>query len=165
MQFGKGGPMPGIPITPKPIDVSQTPGTSKGLNKPDSAQPGKFDSVLKTTAQNNSISQPTHITPNQNVSPINASTKVQEVKKTSGAERVQKSKKSSPVENLFSSLVNSQDQLNGLVNMSMSGQTFSSQQMITMQAGVYKSTMMLDVAGKGVEQITSGLKTLFQTQV
>lgn len=71
----------------------------------------------------------------------------------------------SPLQNVIGSISKTENRLNEIVSLGLSGQQFSAQQLLTMQAGVYKATLAIDVVSKGVEQTTSGFKTVLQSQV
>ena len=49
--------------------------------------------------------------------------------------------------------------------MATSGKTFSNQQLLAVQASVYKFSQELEMTSKVVEKATSGVKQTMQTQV
>lgn len=58
-----------------------------------------------------------------------------------------------------------QQKLDKVLELAESGKTFSTTELIALQAHVYSASQELDLAGKVVEKATSGLKTLLQTQL
>lgn len=62
-------------------------------------------------------------------------------------------------------LVKGQDKMTGIMNTAMSGKQFSPTELLGMQAGIYRYSQELDLTGKVVQQLTSGIKQTLNTQV
>jgi hypothetical protein len=58
-----------------------------------------------------------------------------------------------------------QNKLEDIINLSLSGRNFSSQELLAMQAGVYRFTQELELISKVVEKATSTIKQTMNTQV
>lgn len=138
--------MPVMPIGNFIPALAQAMEPSEKISGLSPIEKGKFDTLLKSVMEgtSDSMSLP---------------------KIDSAQTRVQSPGSNSMVQNFVGSIANSENRLNELVALGLSGQKFSQQQLLTMQAGVYRATLAIDVVSKGVEQTTSGLKTLLQSQV
>ncbi|MHB8872736.1 MAG: ATP-dependent helicase HrpB [Myxococcaceae bacterium] len=58
-----------------------------------------------------------------------------------------------------------QQRLDKVLELAQSGKTFTPAELIALQANVYRASQELDLAGKVVEKVTSGVKQILQTQV
>lgn len=58
-----------------------------------------------------------------------------------------------------------QRSLDQVLASARAGKTFSPAELLAMQAQVYRASQELDLAGKVVEKVTSGVKQILQTQV
>jgi len=58
-----------------------------------------------------------------------------------------------------------QQQLDHVLQLAESGKTFSSAELLSIQARIYSASQQIDLAGKVVEKATSGIKQVLQTQV
>jgi hypothetical protein len=58
-----------------------------------------------------------------------------------------------------------QNKLEDIINLSLSGRNFSSQELLAMQAGVYRFTQELELTSKVVEKATATIKQTMNTQV
>jgi hypothetical protein len=123
---------------------------------------------------------------------VNDPTKVQEIQKmqdmqkTSGADvlrnaqnqpvqGVDKSIGVKPVEGatktetgfkaVLQQVVNGQNKLDDIIKMATSGKTYGNQELLAIQASVYKFSQELELTSKVVEKATSGVKQTMQTQV
>jgi hypothetical protein len=81
-------------------------------------------------------------------------TQKQEVSKGTGA-----------VSGLFANIERGQATMDKLINGAMGGKNFSNQELLQLQAGMYKYSQELDLTSKVVEKATSGLKDTLKTQV
>lgn len=75
------------------------------------------------------------------------------------------SKGQSTIMSMLASMEKGQAHMDKLINTSMSGVQFSNQELLQMQAGMYRYTQELELTGKVVEKATSGLKDTLKTQV
>ena len=52
-----------------------------------------------------------------------------------------------------------------ILALAASGRTFSPAELLALQAGVAEASQTVDLAGKVLDRVTSGLKQVLQTQV
>ncbi len=82
------------------------------------------------------------------------------------AQKTEVSKSSSMISSVFANLEKGDSHINKLINGGISGgKAMSNQELLSMQAGMYKYTQELDLVSKVVEKATSGLKDTLKTQV
>lgn len=81
------------------------------------------------------------------------------------AQKQEVSKATSMMSGMMSSLEKGQANIDKLINGGLSGKPMSNQELLQMQAGMYKYTQELDLCSKVVEKATSGLKDTLKTQV
>jgi hypothetical protein len=62
-------------------------------------------------------------------------------------------------------VVNGQNKLDEIIKMATSGKTYGNQELLAIQASVYKFSQELEMTSKVVEKATSGVKQTMQTQV
>ncbi len=58
-----------------------------------------------------------------------------------------------------------QNKLEEIINLSLSGRNFSTPELLAMQAGVYRFTQELELTSKVVEKATATIKQTMNTQV
>jgi hypothetical protein len=75
------------------------------------------------------------------------------------------SKAKDAVSGLFANIERGQATMDKLVNGALGGKNFSNQELLQLQAGMYKYSQELDLTSKVVEKATSGLKDTLKTQV
>ncbi|MEW5853937.1 MAG: ATP-dependent helicase HrpB [Myxococcota bacterium] len=80
-------------------------------------------------------------------------------------EAVKDPKKADGVRRLMSGVMDGQNALDKIIAKASSGKQFSNQELLAMQAGVYKFSQELELTSKVVEKATSGVKQTMQTQV
>ncbi len=66
---------------------------------------------------------------------------------------------------MLDQLVGGQDKMTAIMKLALSGKQFSSQELLAMQAGVYRFSQELDLTGKVIDKATSGIKQTMNTQV
>jgi len=66
---------------------------------------------------------------------------------------------------MLSGIVDGQSKLDEIIKMATSGKHFGQQELLAIQAGVYKYSQELELTSKVVEKATSGVKQTMQTQV
>jgi hypothetical protein len=69
------------------------------------------------------------------------------------------------ISGLFANIERGQATMDKLVNGALGGKNFSNQELLQLQAGMYKYSQELDLTSKVVEKATSGLKDTLKTQV
>jgi len=62
-------------------------------------------------------------------------------------------------------VVEGQNKLDQIIKMATSGKTYGNQELLAIQASVYKFSQELELTSKVVEKATSGVKQTMQTQV
>ena len=81
--------------------------------------------------------------------------------KVGATARSQRSQMASMIEGL----VNGQDKMTQIMDLAMSNKKMSPQELLAMQAGVYRFSQELELTSKVVEKATSGIKQTMNTQV
>jgi hypothetical protein len=66
---------------------------------------------------------------------------------------------------ILNQVVEGQNKLDDIIKMATSGKTYGNQELLAIQAAVYKFSQELDLTSKVVEKATSGVKQTMQTQV
>jgi hypothetical protein len=79
--------------------------------------------------------------------------------------KVEASTESSGIKKLLGQVVEGQNKLDDIIKMATSGKTYGHQDLLAIQASVYKFSQELELTSKGVEKATSGVKQTMQTQV
>jgi hypothetical protein len=133
---------------------------------------GQFNDVMAQGVQ-----QPNQVNQTQQVQEVN---KVQETTKAADVLRVAANDPSKlgvkPVEaagksqeaglkQLLGQVVEGQNKLDKIIEMSLSGKSYGNQELLAIQAAVYKFSQELELTSKVVEKATSGVKQTMQTQV
>lgn len=121
----------------------------------------------------------------QQVNPALDATKVQEATKASDVLRTAQSQqvggvdksidvkrvepkaetKESGLKAILNQVVDGQNKLDQVIKMATSGKTYGNQELLAIQAAVYKFSQELELTSKVVEKATSGVKQTMQTQV
>jgi hypothetical protein len=73
--------------------------------------------------------------------------------------------KESKVVTMMQGLIGGQDKMTKIMKMALSGRQMNPQELLAMQAGVYRFSQELDLTSKVVEKATSGIKQTMNTQV
>jgi len=82
-----------------------------------------------------------------------------------GVKPVDGAKKKSAIAKVLEQVVEGQDKLDDIIKMAMNGKQYGQQELLAIQASVYKFSQELDLTSKVVEKATSGVKQTMQTQV
>jgi hypothetical protein len=89
-----------------------------------------------------------------------------DVKRVEGTTKpVEATKSESGLKALLGQVVQGQDKLDQIIKMATSGKTYGNQELLAIQASVYKFSQELELTSKVVEKATSGVKQTMQTQV
>lgn len=140
-------------------------------NKAGKAPGGEgFQNAMQNTQAVQPTSQVTHINSTQHINSAQQASNVlmqAKVNQASPTTRVGEAAKTerSKMANMLESLVGGQDKMTKIMNMALSGKQFNSQELLAMQAGVYRFSQELDLTGKVIEKATSGVKQTMNTQV
>ncbi len=171
------GPLAGISAAQ--IAQQKLPEAAQQANK---AGPSKFDSNLKSQGAD-PTQKSGHVQQAQQVQKIDHAKQIDQVQKTAKtdlakldknvtgkgmepvAQKQEVSKATSMMSGMMSSLEKGQANIDKLINGGLSGKPMSNQELLQMQAGMYKYTQELDLCSKVVEKATSGLKDTLKTQV
>ena len=94
----------------------------------------------------------------QQVQGVNPDTGVKPVEKKSEATEA-------GLKGLLQQVVDGQGKLDQIIKMATSGKTYGNQELLAVQAAVYKFSQELELTSKVVEKATSGVKQTMQTQV
>lgn len=78
---------------------------------------------------------------------------------------VEKSEAGKGFQKLLGSLVEDQNKLDEIIKAATSGKKYDQQELLAIQASVYKFSQELELTSKVVEKATSGVKQTMQTQV
>jgi len=73
--------------------------------------------------------------------------------------------KSNKIKELLSTIIDGQNKLDGIIKLSLSGKHFGPQELLAIQAGVFKYSQEMELTSKVVEKATSAVKQAMQTQV
>jgi len=84
-----------------------------------------------------------------------------DVKRVEGAGKSQEA----GLKSLLNQVVDGQNKLDQIIKMATSGKTYGNQELLAIQASVYKFSQELELTSKVVEKATSGVKQTMQTQV
>lgn len=79
--------------------------------------------------------------------------------------KVDPSSKAGGLKKLLGQVVEGQNKLDDIIKMATSGKTYGQQDLLAIQASVYKFSQELELTSKVVEKATSGVKQTMQTQV
>jgi hypothetical protein len=72
---------------------------------------------------------------------------------------------SNGVQRIMEDVMQGQNKLEEIMNLSLSGKSFSTPELLAMQAGVYRFSQELELTSKVVEKATSTIKQTMNTQV
>jgi hypothetical protein len=72
---------------------------------------------------------------------------------------------SNGLQRIMEDVMQGQNKLEEIINLSLSGKNFSSSELLALQAGVYRFTQELELTSKVVEKGTSTIKQVMNTQV
>lgn len=86
--------------------------------------------------------------------PVPAAAQVNDVRPTGGA-----------MQRVFEDVMAGQNKLDQIMNLALSGRNFSQQELLALQAGVYRFTQELELTSKVIEKGTSSIKQTLNTQV
>lgn len=147
------------------------------------AGPSKFDQSLKGQGVEGA-GKAGHVQQAQQVQKIDQAKHIDQIQKTNKADlnkldknitgkgmdpvtqKSEVSKSSSMMSSMMANLEKGQAHIDKLINGGISGgKAMSNQELLSMQAGMYKYTQELDLVSKVVEKATSGLKDTLKTQV
>ena len=141
------------------LEQVQTPG----------AQGGQFAQKVDKAQAAGNVQAPTEV---QKVDTTLNATKVLKTHATRDGQSVTTNpvKGKDPLEKIgmrrmLEQVMSGQNKLDKIINVATSGRVFSPQELLAVQAGVYKFSQELELTSKVVEKATSGVKQTMQTQV
>ncbi|MFH1808699.1 MAG: ATP-dependent helicase HrpB [Pseudomonadota bacterium] len=138
-------------------------------------QVNKFQDVM-ATQQAGQVNQASQVSQLQHVSEVNKVESPNKAVETLKAAKLNASDTTHAVEpgketmgkgfkNLLGGMVEGQGKLDSIIKLATSGKKFDPQQLLAIQASVYKYSQELELTSKVVEKATSGVKQTMQTQV
>ena len=172
------GPLAGISAA----QIAQQKLPDQAAQQVNKQGPSKFDQSMKTQGAGQ-VDKAAHVAHAQQIQKVDQARNIDQVSKTNKADLnkldknvtgkgmdpvAQKSevnKSGSMVMSMMSSLEKGQVNIDKLINGGLSGKSMSNQDLLQMQAGMYKYTQELDLCSKVVEKATSGLKDTLKTNV
>jgi len=173
------GPLAGISAA----QIAQQKLPDQAAQQVNKAGPSKFDQSLKSQGADG-VGKAGHVQQAQQVQKLDQLKHVEQLQKTdkAGLNKLDKnvtgkgmdpvaqknevSKSTSMLSSMMQNLEKGQAHIDKLINGGISnGKAMSNQELLSMQAGMYKYTQELDLVSKVVEKATSGLKDTLKTQV
>lgn len=73
--------------------------------------------------------------------------------------------KDAGLKNMVKNLVEGQNKMEKIMDLALSGRQFSPQEMLIMQAGVFRYSQEVELTGKVIDKATAGIKQTMNTQV
>jgi hypothetical protein len=144
-------------------------------NQQGGGQVNKFQDVMASqqVGQTNQVGQVNQL---QHVSDVNRvegpnkaieTLKAAKLNATDGARAVEPGKEAmgAGFKKMLGGVVEGQGKLDEIIKLATSGKNFNPQQLLAIQASVYKYSQELELTSKVVEKATSGVKQTMQTQV
>lgn len=131
------------------------------------ADPSKFEGAMESTKSQSSRLSTQQVGEVSKASDVLRSAKAGAVQTTDHAARVQPRSETKLVgmQKMIGDLVNGQNKLESIMQMATSGKQFNPQQLIALQAGVYRFSQELELTSKVIEKATGGIKQTMNTQV
>lgn len=137
----------------------------------------QFDNVMAQQTQG--VNDPTRVAELQKTQQVNQAPQAADVLKTAQSQQVggvdkaldvkkvegAASTKETGIKSLLNQVVQGQNKLDDIIKMATSGKTYGNQELLAIQASVYKFSQELELTSKVVEKATSGVKQTMQTQV
>jgi hypothetical protein len=138
------------------------------------AAPAQFNDVMAQGVQG-----PNATNPALDTTKVQDVTKASDVLRTAQAQQVggvdtnlgvktveaKSETRESGLKSLLNQVVDGQNKLDQIIKMATSGKTYGNQELLAIQASVYKFSQELELTSKVVEKATSGVKQTMQTQV
>lgn len=144
-------------------ELQQQAQQAKDLQKPGGPD-GAFASHLNQTNQVTGVTEAQQINPTQSAGNILQQARLNQSLPTTRVGAAAKAKNSEMV-NMLQGLIGGQDKMAQIMKMALSARKMGPQQLLAMQAGVYRFSQELDLTSKVVEKATSGIKQTMNTQV
>jgi hypothetical protein len=121
-------------------------------------------------AQTNPVQDPTKVQDVTKASDVLRTAQAQEiagVNKSTGVKAVEAKAEAreTGLKSLLNQVVDGQNKLDQIIKLATSGKTYGNQELLAIQASVYKFSQELELTSKVVEKATSGVKQTMQTQV
>ena len=135
----------------------------------------QFDNVMSQQG----VNDPSKVAELQKMQQVNQAPQAADVLKTAQSQQVggvdkaidvkrveaAPTTKESGLKSLLNQVVQGQNKLDDIIKMATSGKTYGNQELLAIQASVYKFSQELELTSKVVEKATSGVKQTMQTQV
>jgi hypothetical protein len=128
----------------------------------------QFDNVMSQQG----IQDPSRVTDVQKTQSAADVLRTAQAEQVHGAQKVPDVRKVEPttkteggLKAVLQQVVEGQNKLDEIIKMATSGKTYGNQELLAIQASVYKFSQELELTSKVVEKATSGVKQTMQTQV
>lgn len=128
-----------------------------GVNDPTKVQELQKVQEVQKTQNTTQAADVLRTAQNQQVNGVDKSIGVKPVEGTTKAETGLKA--------VLNQVVQGQDKLDQIIKMATNGKQYGQQELLAIQAAVYKFSQELELTSKVVEKATSGVKQTMQTQV
>jgi hypothetical protein len=175
------GPLAGISAA----QIAQQKLPDQAAQQVNKQGPSKFDGAMKAQGPEKAqgVQGTQHVQQAQQIQKMDATRHVDQVAKAdkAGLQKLDKNatpkamdpvtqknevnKSTSMVSNMIAGMEKGAVNIDQIINSGLSGKNFSNQELLSLQAGMYKYTQELDLCSKVVEKATSGLKDTLKTQV
>jgi hypothetical protein len=119
---------------------------------------------VQPTNQVQALQQTNQINPNKEAADVLMQAKLTATAPSTRVGEAAKAQRSRMAD-MLDQLVSGQDKMGQIMHLAMSNKQFSPQELLAMQAQVYRYSQELDLTGKVVEKATSGIKQTLNTQV
>jgi hypothetical protein len=123
------------------------------------SDPSKIQELSKVQEVNKSTST-ADVMRTAQTNQVNGTDKVPDVKRVEATTKTESGLKA-----MLNQVVEGQGKLDQIIKMATSGKTYGNQELLAIQASVYKFSQELEMTSKVVEKATSGVKQTMQTQV
>ena len=137
------------------MDQQQGPDKAGSFQDTLQAQQNQGAQAPNQVQQVEATTKSTNVLMNAKVNSMTPTTKVGDTART----------QRSQMADMIEGLVNGQDKMSQIMDLAMSNKKMSPQELLAMQAGVYRFSQELELTSKVVEKATSGLKQTMNTQV
>ena len=138
------------------------------LNQADQAKPSPAQVAFNEILQGARVGevQPAQVQVNNaQVDVLRAARRAQAVDVPAIGESMNRAGLQGGIQRIMEDVMQGQNKLEEIISLSLSGRSFSTPELLAMQAGVYRFTQELELTSKVVEKATSTVKQTMNTQV
>ncbi|MEM7678953.1 MAG: hypothetical protein AAF449_23485 [Myxococcota bacterium] len=109
--------------------------------------------------------QDARLSPNSNTDILRVARRAQAVEVPAIGESLNRTGLQGGIQRIMEDVMQGQNKLEEIISLSLSGRSFSTPELLAMQAGVYRFTQELELTSKVVEKATATVKQTMNTQV